>query len=126
MNDIEKRNVIPSTTALSKLGITAVGYSAAGVFLLILNTISRFRVLGFIAGGIVLALGIISIGSKDPADKKAGLLLTAAGALTFLSKTGIPVIAAISSTLLVVGAVGLFGLGIWNGIKFFIGLNKRS
>ncbi|MDR0503918.1 MAG: hypothetical protein LBH16_11425 [Treponema sp.] len=126
MNDIEKRNEIPSTSALSKLGITAVGYSAAGIFLFILNIISRFRGLGFIAGGIVLVLGIMSIASKDPADKKAGLLMTAAGALTFLSKTGIPVVAAISGTLLSIGAIGLLGLGIWNGIKFFIGLKRRS
>jgi hypothetical protein len=48
----------------------------------------------------------------------------AAGVLALLSK--IPVIAPVAGTLLAIGAFGLLALVIINGIKFFIGLKKRS
>jgi hypothetical protein len=126
MKDIEKRDEIPSTAVLSKLGVSAIGYTAGGIFLFLLNIFARFRGLGLIIGGIVCLLGIGSYLSKDPADKKAGLLITAAGALTVLSKTGIPFITGISGVLLSIGAFGLLALGIVNAIKFFAGLKKRS
>jgi hypothetical protein len=71
-------------------------------------------------------LGIASFTSKDPADKKAGAIITAAGALTILSKARIPAIGTLSGVLLSIGAVGLLALGVINGIKFLIGLKKRS
>ena len=126
MNDIERKNDIPSASSLSKLGITAIGYSAGGIFLLLLNAVARSMGLGLIVGGIVSVLGIFSLRSKDPADKKAGLIITAAGVLTVLSRSRIPFVTEISGTLLGIGAIGLLALGIWNGIKFFIGLKKRS
>jgi len=126
MNDIEKRNNIPSTSSLSKLGVSAVGYCAAGIFILILNSVVRSTWPGIIVGGIVCLFGIGTLKSKDPADKKAGLIITAAGALTVLSRINIPFITPVSSFLLGIGAFGLLALGIWNGIKFILGLKKRS
>jgi len=124
MNEIQKKDDIPSRSRLSKLGVTSVGYTVGGAFLLVLNTIARIPWIGLIAGGIICMIGIGSLLSKDPADRKPGLIITAAGALTFLSR--IPGLRAISGTLLTIGAVGLLALGIWNGIKFFFGLKKRS
>jgi Fe2+ transport system protein FeoA len=126
MNEIERRDEIPSASKLTKLGITAIGYTAGGVFLFLLNIAARLRGLGLVIGGVVCVVGIASLLSKDPADRKAGVVITAAGALAVLSRTNIPVITAISGTLLSIGAIGLLALGIWNGIKFFIGLKKRS
>ena len=126
MNDIEKRDEIPSASKLSKLGITAIGYTAGGIFLFLLNIAARLRGLGLVIGGVVCIVGIASLLSKDPADRKAGVVITAAGALAVLSRTNIPVITVISGTLLSIGAIGLLALGIWNGIKFFVGLKKRS
>jgi len=126
IDNYEKKDDIPSTTSLSKLGISAVGYTAGGIFLILLNGFARSGVFGLIIGGIVCLLGIGSLMSKDPADRKAGYLITAAGALTILSKARIPFLTAISGTLLGIGAIGLLALGIINGIKFFIGLKKRS
>ena len=126
MNEIQKRDEIPSTSSLSKLGITAIGYSAGGIFLFLLQAISRWRGLGLVVGAIVCVVGITSLLSKDPDDKKAGVVIAAAGALTVLSKTNIPLITAVSGTLLSIGALGLLAMGIWNGIKFFLGLKKRS
>ena len=126
MNDIEKKDEIPSTSNLSKLGITAIGYAAGGVFLLLLQAVARFRSLGLAVGALVCVVGIFSLLSKDPADKKPGAVIAAAGVLTVLSKSGIPALTSISGTLLSIGALGLLAMGIWNGIKFLIGLKKRS
>jgi len=126
IENFEKKDDIPSTSSLSKLGISAVGYAAGGIFLFLLNAFARFKVFGLIIGGIVCLVGIGSLMSKDQADRKAGLLITAAGALTLLSKAKLPFITPISGTLLSIGAIGLLALGIINGIKFFIGLKKRS
>jgi hypothetical protein len=126
MNEIERKDEIPSTSKLSKLGITAIGYSAGGIFLFILQAVARFRVFGLIAGAVVCLVGIGSLLSKDPADRKAGVIITTAGVLAVLSKSGIPGVMQVTGTLLAIGAVGLLALGIWNGIKFFIGLKKRS
>ena len=124
MDLIEKKDGVPSASKLSKLGVTAVGYTAAGIGLFVLQFFARFRGLGIIVGAIVCLLGIGSLISKDQADKKAGFFITAAGALALLSK--IPFLAPFAGTLLSIGAVGLLALGIVNGIKFIFGLKKRS
>ena len=124
MNEIEKRNDVPSASKLSKLGITAVGYSAGGIFLFLLQIFSRWRGIGLVIGAVVCLFGIASFMSKDPADRKAGAVIMSAGVLVLLSR--IPLVAPLAATLLSIGAVGLFAMGIWNGIKFLIGLKKRS
>ena len=122
MYEIEKSNDIPSTKSLSKLGVSAVGCVAAGIFLLVL----KLPLVGIIAGVFAVLFGIGNIMSKDPSDKRAGILISAAGALTILSVTNIPHIAPVSGVLLTVGAVGLLALGVINAVKFFRGLKKRS
>jgi len=124
MYDIEKKDDIPSRSSLSKLGITAIGYTAGGIFLILLQAFTRLRGLGIAVGAAVCIIGIASFTSKDPADKKAGGVIMAAGVLALLSK--IPIVAPLAATLLSIGAVGLLALGIVNGFKFFIGLKKRS
>ena len=126
MNEVTKTNDIPSTKSLSKTGVKAIGFTAAGIFVMLLNAVTQSFWVGLVVGGIVTLLGIGSFSSKDLADRKAGIIITAAGALTILSKTGIPLLAPVSNVLLGIGAFGLLALGIWNGIKFFIGLKKRS
>jgi Fe2+ transport system protein FeoA len=124
MSDIEKRDYIPSTSRLSKLGITAVGYTAGGVFLFLLQAFARFRGLGIVVGALVCIIGIGSFTSKDPADKKAGAIIMTAGILALLSR--VPPVAPVAGTLLAMGAFGLLAMGIINGVKFFTGLKKRS
>ena len=128
MSDVMKREEIPSTESLSKTGVAAAGYTAAGIFLSVLNAVSGsgFSLIGIIAGIAVFLLGLGSFFSKDPADKKAGFIITTAGILTFISKTGIPFFAGASRVLLTIGAVCLLALGVFNAIKFFRGLKKRS
>jgi len=122
--DNERIDDIPSTAVLSKLGITAVCYTAGGIFIFLLQIFTRIKMLGPIVGAVVCVVGIVSLLSRDTADRKAGVIITGAGVLVILSK--IPVIAPAAATLLSIGGVGLLAMGIINGIKFFIGLNKRS
>ncbi|MDR2480416.1 MAG: hypothetical protein LBD48_14055 [Treponema sp.] len=126
MRDVEKTDAYPSTPALARRGLTAVACTAGGVFLLILQAIAPFKVLGLAAGALACIIGIVSLLSKDPADRKAGAVITGAGVLVMLSKSGRPFIQAAAGTLLGIGAVGLLAMGIINGIKFLGGLKQRS
>ena len=85
----------------------------------------RFRYLGLILGGLSALVGILAILSKDPEDKKPGLVLTLAGALELasLAPGGVK---ALAGTLLSIGAVGFIVRGLWNGFKFLKGLKRLS
>ena len=124
MNEIEKRDNIPPTSTLSKQGITAFFCTAGGVFLIVLRAVTKIPVVGLIAGAVVCAVGIGALLSKDPSDRKPGAVITVAGALAILSK--IPKISGAANVLLGIGVVSLLALGIWNAVKFFTGLKKRS
>lgn len=123
MYDIEKRESIPSTSSLSKLGVSAVSYTAAGVFALLLNSMTGTW-FGFVLGAIVCLFGFGSFTSKDRSDRKAGFVIMIAGILVFLSR--IPFLERIASVPLIISGICLLALGIRNGIKFFLGLRKRS
>jgi len=120
----ELRNNVPSTSKLSKQGLTSVVCAAGGIFLIVLQLVSRFRVLGLIAGAVVCVIGIGALMSRDPTDRKPGAVITTAGVLVLLSK--IPRIAPFAGTLLTIGAVGLLAVGVYNGVKFLRGLKNRS
>jgi hypothetical protein len=128
MNDIvpSGSESFSSTSSLVKQGLRALSFTAGGLFLFVLQALARFRVFGLIFGAVVCVAGIASLLSKDPEDRKPGALITAAGALVILSKAGIPLIQTAAGTLLGIGALGLVAAGVWNGIKFFKGLKKRS
>jgi hypothetical protein len=64
--------------------------------------------------------------TKDPDDRKPGILAAVAGGLAVLSRVPIKPLAALSGTLLGISALGLLALGVWNGIKFIKGLKGRS
>jgi hypothetical protein len=117
MNDI-----VPTTNVLAKQGVTAVGGVVGGIVLLILGHLPS--IFGIVAGALVGVIGLGAMGSKEPTDRRAGLIATIAGGLTILSK--VPFLSGIAGGLLGIATVGLLGMGIWNGIKFFRGLKKRG
>jgi hypothetical protein len=121
MNDIVPGEPVPSNV-LAKQGVAAVGSLIGGVGLLILGALPP--IIAIIAGAVVGFIGVGAILSKDPDDRKPGIIVTAAGALSILSKIGI--VRPFAATLLGIGAFGLLGLGIWNAIKFIKGLKSRS
>jgi hypothetical protein len=127
MNDIEPAEPYGSTRTLAKQGVSAVGCLAGGLFLFVMNVIgSRLPVVGIILGVAAAVIGIGALLSRDPDDKKPGVVIAAAGVLVILSRVGIPFIRPLAGTLLGIGAFGLFAMGIWNAVKFFRGLKNRS
>ncbi|MDR0554142.1 MAG: hypothetical protein LBG76_05015 [Treponema sp.] len=111
-----------STKELARQGVSAVGCIAGGIGLFVLGALPP--IIGIIAGAVVGVVGISALLSKDPDDRKPGLVVTVAGGLAILSKIGI--IKPFAATFLGIGALGLLGLGIWNGIKFLKGLKSRG
>jgi hypothetical protein len=122
MNDIEERKEYTPTNVLARQGVTAIGSLIGGVGLLIAGALPP--VVGIIAGAVVGAVGIGAVMSRDPDDRKPGMIAAAAGGLTILSKIGI--VRPLAGTLLSIGAIGLLAVGIWNGIKFLKGLKNRA
>jgi hypothetical protein len=126
MNEIMKSEGYMSTSRLSKLGVSAVGFTAAGICLFIFNAVIQLPVVGIIIGGLVLLFGLAAFRSRDKADKRAGIIITTAGILAILSRIPINSLQGISGFLLGAGAFGLLAVGIINAIKFFKGLKQRS
>jgi hypothetical protein len=120
MNDLVKKEV--PRDKLVKQGVTAVGSLIGGAALAIVNALPS--VIGLVAGGVITVLGVGALASKDPTDKKAGMVITAAGGLTVLSRLGI--FRGLTGGILGLGVVGLIGLGIVKGIQFLRGLKSRS
>jgi hypothetical protein len=120
MNDLISDKPTP-TKILARRGVKAVGYIAGGICFFVLGALPPIA--GIIAGAVAGVVGVGALLSKDPDDRKPGLVVTAAGALAILSKVGI--VRPFAATLLGIGALGLLGLGIWNGIKFILGLRSR-
>jgi hypothetical protein len=81
---------------------------------------------GIIAGAVVALAGVGALFSKDPEDRKPGIIITAAGILAILARAPIPPRRNFAGVLLSIGAVGLLAMGIWKGIKFLKGLKSRS
>jgi hypothetical protein len=88
---------------------------------------ARLLPLGIVFGLILGGLGLAAVLSKDPEDKKPGTILTIAGILKLTFHVGvIPVVKAAAGTLLTVSSLGLLAMGIWNGIRFLLGLKTRK
>jgi hypothetical protein len=122
MSDLIPGGGYTPTNVLAKQGVVAIGGIAGGIGLFIMGALPP--IVGIIAGAAVGVVGIGALLSKDREDRKPGLIVTAAGGLSILSKIGI--IRPLAGTLLGIGAIGLLGLGIWNGIKFLKGLKSRG
>jgi hypothetical protein len=124
MYSIEKDNT-PTKKDLSKTGVSGVLQLTGGIVLSIISVLPTL--LSTAAGGALAILGLAGIASKDKEDKKTGLILTAAGAAAILARHGvIPLLKAAGATALHVGAFVFIGLGIFNIVKFALGLKKRS
>jgi hypothetical protein len=126
VNDIEPIEPYGSTKNLTKQGVAAFGMIGGGIFLFVMEFLIRVPVVGLVLGVVTGIVGISALLSKDPDDKKPGIIITLAGLLVILSKTKIPFIHALAPTLLSIGAVGLLVMGVWRGIQFFRGLKNRS
>jgi hypothetical protein len=126
MDEGDWRNSPAPVRSLEKLGVSAVANLAGGVFLFILGIVgARFPIAGIALGGLSVVAGIAVVRSKDPADRKAGIILAGGGGLAVFSRAGAAFFRPMAGTLLSIGAAGLFIMGILNGIKFLRGLRSR-
>ncbi|MDR2803303.1 MAG: hypothetical protein LBB22_03315 [Treponema sp.] len=117
--------MIEKNDALSKTGVSAVFQIVGGVALSILGMLPA--VLATVAGGALTILGLAGVSSRDKEDKKIGLVLTLAGAAAVLSRYGvIAPLKAAGAIALHAGSFALIGLGLFNAIRFVLGLKKRS
>jgi hypothetical protein len=123
MHDIVPERPTP-TNVLTKQGVAAVGGIAGGILLFIMRALPV--PLGIIAGAVVALVGVGALFSKDPEDRKPGMIITVAGILAVLARAPIPPLRSFAGVLLGIGAVGLLAMGIWKGIKFLKGLKSRS
>ncbi|AEF80404.1 hypothetical protein [Leadbettera azotonutricia] len=126
MNDVEKQGYT-STSVLAKQGVSAIGNLVGGALLLVMQILGgRFRLLGIVMGLAIGGFGVSGLLSKDPEDKKPGMILTAAGILELVFQFGIPILKPIAGTLLGITALGLLAMGIIKGVKFLKGLKSRG
>ena len=124
MGENNLQPVVPRDV-LVKQGMSAIGYLASGLLLVLVTAGSKMGILGIVLSGAVLIFGIGALVSRDREDKKPGLILTAAGVMGLIMRFGIPVLKPFAATILGIGAVAMFAMGIWKGIKFLIGLKSR-
>ena len=122
MNDLVPGDKYVPRDVLVRDGMTSIGSLAGGIIMLVVKALPA--VIGIVAGGIVTIVGLGAMVSGDKTDKKAGMVITAAGALSVLAR--FPFLGKAAGGLLSLGIIGLFGVGIWKGIKFLRGLKDRG
>jgi hypothetical protein len=123
MGDIAEKNT--SSRSLSKIGVSAVLQLAGGAVLAVLGVLPPL--VSAAAGAVLAVVGLTEIASRDRTDKKIGWVLTASGVAAVLSKYGfIRSLKAAGGLALTAGAAALIGLGIFNAVRFVIGLKKHS
>ena len=113
MSDIVPRSEV------SKSGVKGVGAVAGGAVLLVLNWIAYIPVIGIIAGAVLAVVGFSLTTSRS--DRTAGVVAVVAGVVT----AGASLIHGLHS-LILLPAIGLLGVGVYQLFKFFRGMKSRS
>ena len=124
-DDKDLRPIVPRDL-LVKQGTSAIASLAGGIFLLILAFGAKFPILGIILSLIAVVIGVGAIVSRDREDKKPGMVIVAAGVMGMLIRFGPGMLRPFAGFFLGLGALGLFAMGIWKGIKFLRGLRSRQ
>jgi hypothetical protein len=120
---VPQKDTYTPTSVLAKQGVAALGCLAGGAILLLINAFPTW--LTVVVGVLAAIVGLVApVVSKDPEDKRPGVLLAIVGGLFILSN--VPVLGVLANVCLGLGTLGLFGLGIWKGIQFIKGLKARS
>jgi hypothetical protein len=119
-DDRNARNYTSRET-LVRQGLVAAGCLAAALVLAVVRSLPLAA--GVIAGGIITLFGVGSLRSKETENKRTGALLCVTGVLVLLSRS--PFLPGFSGGILSLGVFGLLALGVWNGVKFLLGLKAR-
>ena len=127
MNDIVPEKEPVPTNVVAKHGVTAIGQIAGGILFLVMHIFSaRLPPLGIAFGLLGGGIGLSGILSKDPEDKKPGIILFIAGILKLVFHVGPGFIRPFAGVMLTITSLILLALGLFNGIKFLKGLNSRK
>lgn len=113
---------------LTKTGVNAVlgilGGLAFGVLGFVISKIMPLIGLGL--GVFITVLGVKALFSKIKGERKTGLITALVGVVMILFFRKVPFVTSFAGMIFSIGAFASFGLGIYNGIRFLIGLKKRS
>ncbi|MFP4362858.1 MAG: hypothetical protein ACLFR1_03200 [Spirochaetia bacterium] len=112
-------DMVPRQTIAKDAG-KAIGGIGGGAALMLLNGLGGIP--GIVVGSVITLAGLGISSSKE--DRIAGLITTAAGALTIIG--ALPFVGGIASTLMTIGGLGLLGGGIYSAYRFFKGMKSRS
>ncbi|MDR2467781.1 MAG: hypothetical protein LBD22_02330 [Spirochaetaceae bacterium] len=117
----------PATQNLAKLATNSVFGIGGGIALCAAGFVLKWLVqpAGLALGGVIVLLGLTGVFSGNSTDRKDGLMVTLTGGVLLCFFLGIGPVKNIAGTLLSVGSIISFAVGIWNGIRFLAGLNKR-
>jgi hypothetical protein len=111
-----------SDSATAKYGLFMVGGIGGAIIFLLLKNLPGF--IGIIAGLLLLLLGIGALSSKKAEDRFPGILCIAVGFLAVLAQMSF--FKGFAGRILEICAIALLVLGIFNGIRFALGLRNRS
>ena len=117
-----------SDNQLSRYAANAIFGIGGGIALFVINMLLRRIIwpVGLAIGIVVTILGILGILSTTKADRKGGFIALAAGIVLLFAFRGIGPVRAIAGTILSAGGFASLGLGIWNGIRFLLGVKERT
>jgi len=125
-NEPEWRDANPATEDLPNKGRAVIICIAGGIAMGVLTFIGmRVRPLGLIVGGAAFFGGISILLRRRKAVFKTGLIITAAGFLLLLTHPRFGIVAGFAGYFLIVGALGIFVMGLIKAIKLSWDLGQR-
>jgi len=124
-NEPEWKDANPSTENLPNRGRTIILFIAGGIALGVLAIVGAVvRPVGLAVGGFTFFSGLMMLVRRKQFFYKPGLIVAVCGFLLLLANPRFGVVAGISNTLLVIGAVGLVVFGLFKAIKLAWELGK--
>jgi len=125
MSEFKPEDAYPAASVLDGLRKRAILCFAGGAALLALRFVARTPILAYVAGGVVCAVGVGWLMANNPANKKTGALIIAAGALMALSRFPVQHIALFAGIALNVIMMWLLATGVRNAISYLVTRGKR-
>lgn len=119
MNDLVPRD------KLVRLGTRGAAGVAGGIGVSLLGLFSQgagLSIPGIIVGGLVIFLGASVM--RDHGERLTGAGTAVIGGVTVAAS--LPLIGGLGGGLLGISGLGLLGMGIYNLVRFFMGIKKRS
>jgi len=125
MSEFKGEDAYTPTSVLDRLRKNAVRCFAGGLILLAIRFVARIPIIAYVAGGVIVAVGIGWLMANNPSNKKTGLLIIGIGVLQAFSRFPVTHIALFTGIALNVIMMWLLVTGVRNVISYFITQGKR-